>query len=60
MCIHIDKYKTQEVEQRNTNHKKEFNRNSSKKNIVTELENSTERVSKADSNKQTKKKESVN
>ena len=42
MCTHIDKYKTQEVEQRNTNHKKEFNGNSSKKNIVTELKNSTE------------------
>ena len=55
--IHIDTYKTQEVEQRNTNHKKELNRNSSKKNIVTELKNSTEKVSKADSNR---KKESVN
>ena len=52
----MDTYKTQEVEQRNTNHKKELNRNSSKKNIVTELKNSTEKVSKADSNR---KKESV-
>ena len=51
----MDTYKTQEVEQRNTNHKKELNRNSSK-NIVTELKNSTEKVSKADSNR---KKESV-
>lgn len=55
MCIHIDKYKTQEVEQRNTHHKKEFNRNSSKKNTVSELENSTERVSKADSNNKKKR-----
>ena len=39
MYIHMDTYKTQEVEQRNINHKKELNRNSNKKNIVTELKN---------------------
>ena len=49
MYTHTDTYEIQKVEQRNTNHKKEVNRNSSKKNIVTELKNSTERVSKADS-----------
>lgn len=56
MCTHIDKYKTQEVEQRNTNHKKEFNGNSSKKNIVTELKNSTESFK----GRLKQKKESVN
>lgn len=51
MYTHTDTYEIQEVEKRNTNHKKEVNRNSSKKNTVTELKNSTERVSKADSKK---------
>lgn len=32
MYTHTDTYEIQEVEQRNTNHKKEVNRNSSKKN----------------------------
>ena len=42
MYTHTDTYEIQKVEQRSTNHKKEVNRNSSKKNIVTELKNSTE------------------